>query len=422
MAVTSPVPGRLSVFSNVAAASWALFSGIALFMLGNGLQGSLIGIRSENAAFSDLSIGLIMSAYFLGILVGSPAASRALSSVGHIRVFAALASMASAAALIYLLAVNPITWTLMRFATGFCMAGLYVVAESWINDMATNATRGRMLAVYMVVSMGGFAGGQQLLNLADPSGFELFVLASILISLALVPVSLSARSAPPTRIPTAMSVRKLMAIVPTGVVISLLVGVANGVVVGLGAVYATRVGLAPGQVALFVGAPYLGGVAGQIPVGAVADLVPRRAIIVVLALAATAASYALLSAPVGSLESYGLMFLIGCSTFPLYSMGIAYTNDWIEPEQILGATAALVTSNAIGAVIGPLAASVTMSSFGADQYFVALAVIHGVIAGYTLFRIVVQSEVPQARRFVLFPARATVAAVALLRSRNRKRR
>ncbi len=391
-------------------------------MLGNGLQGSLIGIRSENADFSDLSVGLIMSAYFLGILIGSPAASRALSSVGHIRVFAALASIASAAALAYLLAVHPVTWTLMRFATGFCMAGLYVVAESWINDMATNATRGRMLAVYMVVSMGGFAGGQQLLNVADPSGFELFVLASILISLALVPVSLSARSAPPTRIPTPMSLKKLMAIVPTGVVVAMLVGVANGAVVGLGAVYATRVGLEPGQVALFVGAPYLGGVAGQIPVGAVADVLPRRLLIVLLALGATAATVGLLTVPIGSAAAYGLMFLVGCCTFPLYSMTIAYTNDWIEPEQILGASAALVTTNAIGAVVGPLITSLLMSLYGANQYFVALAVIHGVIAIYTLFRMIVQTDVPETRDFVLFPARATVSAVSLLRNRTRGRK
>ncbi len=391
-------------------------------MLGNGLQGSLIGIRSENADFSDLSIGLIMSAYFLGILIGSPSASRALRSVGHIRVFAALASIASAAALAYLLAVHPVTWTLMRFATGFCMAGLYVVAESWINDMATNATRGRMLAVYMVVSMGGFAGGQQLLNVADPSGFELFILASILISLALVPVSLSARSAPPTRIPTPMSLRKLLGIVPTGVVVGMLVGVANGAVVGLGAVYATRVGLEPGQVALFVGAPYLGGVAGQVPVGAVADILPRRFLIVVLALGATATSAGLLNAPVGSASAYGLMFLVGCCTFPLYSMAIAYTNDWIEPEQILGASAAMVTTNAIGAVIGPLVTSFLMSVYGANQYFVALVVIHGAIAAYTLFRMVVQSEVPEAKAFILFPARASVSAVSLLRNRTRNRR
>ncbi len=391
-------------------------------MLGNGLQGSLIGIRSENSAFSDLSIGLIMSAYFLGILVGSPSAGRALTSVGHIRVFAALASMASAAALAYLLAVHPVTWTLMRFATGFCMAGLYVVAESWINDMATNATRGRLLALYMVVSMGGFAGGQQLLNLADPSGFELFILASILISLALVPVSLSARSAPPTRIPTPMSLRKLAAIVPTGIVVALLVGVANGAVVGLGAVYATRVGLSPSQVAFFVGAPYLGGVAGQVPVGAVADRVPRRALIVILAVGAAAAAAGLLTVAIGSLAAYGLMFAIGCCTFPLYSMAIAYTNDWIEPEQIMGASAALVTTNAIGAVVGPLVTSLLMSLYGPNQYFVSLAVIHAVIAGYTLFRMVVQSDVPETRDYVSFPSRATVAAVSLLRNRGRSRR
>lgn len=415
------VLGPLIPAARTAAATWALFAGLALMMVGNGLQSSLVGIRSETEGFSSLAIGAVMTAYFLGIFVGTRAATRALTSVGHIRVFAALASMASAAALVYLVAVHPVSWTLMRFATGFCMAGLYVVAESWINDMATNANRGRLLAVYMVISMGGFAGGQFLLNVADPSGFELFVMASVLISLSLVPTSLSASTAPPSQVPEPMSLGALATIVPTGIVVALLVGMANGALIGMGAVYATQVGLSPAQVSLFMGAPMVGGVLGQFPVGAVSDRISRRIIIFALGLVATLAAIGLMMVDPGSPTSYGLMFTIGACTFPLYSMAIAYTNDWLRPEQMLGASAALVRVNAVGSMTGPFLATGLIAAFGPSQYFMSLAITHGAIAVFLVYRMVSQSgrPIPAPTNFLPFPGRATAVVITAALRRPR---
>jgi MFS family permease len=421
MAEETAQPGPLIDATHPAAAAWALFTGIGLMMIGNGLQGTLVGIRSEQAGFDTNVIGLVMSGYFVGILVGSRAAMKALTSVGHIRVFAALASIASTSTLIYLITTDPVAWGLMRFATGFCMAGLYIVAESWINDLATNANRGRLLAFYMVVSMGGFALGQLLLNLADPSGIELFLVSSVLISLALVPISLSASSTPPALAPTAMSVRDLAAIVPTGIVVSVLVGMANGALLGMGAVYATQVGFSATQVSLFMGAPMIGGVVGQFPVGLLADRVPRRAMMIALGSIAAAAAAVLLVVDPASAVGYGLMFVIGACTFPLYSLAIAYTNDWITPDQMLGASAALVTTNGVGAVAGPFLATFLMSSFGPTQYFVSLIVTHAAVSGYVIFRVVAHSgtRIPTPRGFRPFPARASAAAVYLLPRRSR---
>jgi len=253
--------------SNIAAATWALFTGICLLAIGNGLQGSVLGIRSEIEGFSTLAIGMVMTFYFVGFLAGSSAATKALTSVGHIRVFAALASLASTAALVHAIAIHPVTWAMMRFTTGLCMAGLYVVAESWINDLATNKSRGRLLAIYMVVTMGGYGAGQLLLNVASPEGFELFVVSSVLISLSLVPVSLSAKSSPPASVPEAMPFKKLLSIVPTGIAVALCVGSAHGTLIGMGAVYAARSGLDPSQVAIFVAAPMIGGLVLQLPIG-----------------------------------------------------------------------------------------------------------------------------------------------------------
>lgn len=414
-------PGPLISHSNTAAASWALFTGIALLMVGNGLQGSLLGIRSEYEGFSTAATGLVMTSYFVGFLAGSRAAIRALRTVGHIRVFAALASMASTATLVHALTITPITWGLMRFTTGLCMAGLYVVAESWINDLATNATRGRLLAIYMVVTMGGVASGQFLLNVADPRGFELFIIASVLVSLSLVPVSLSGRSAPPTRIAEPMSIAELFSIVPTGLTISALVGMAHGSLFGMGAVYAAQAGLAPSQIAVFMGAPMVGGVVLQFPIGYLSDRVPRRGVMLAVAIAATLSAGLLLVAEPASLVSYVLMFLVGGFSFPLYSLGIAYTNDWIRPEQAMGASSSLVTTNGIGAIIGPIMSAALILFFGTSMFFVALVLTHGAIAIYLAYRIVFREALPMSRqgRFQPISSRAS-AGIASLATRRRK--
>ncbi len=416
-------PGPLVQSSNnPALASWALFTGIALVMLGNGLQGTLLGVRSELEGFSALASGAIMAAYFAGFLIGGRSASRALTLVGHIRVFAALASMASASALVHALAVHPVSWFLMRFTTGLCMAGLYVVAESWINDLATNATRGRLLAIYMVISMGGMAAGQSLLTVADPSAADLFLVASVLVSRSLVPVALSASGAPPTAVPETMSLRDLVAQVPTGVTVSVLVGLAHGALMGMGAFYATRAGLSPSRVALFMGAPMAGGVVFQWPIGALSDRFPRRAVMLVVAIAATATSALLLAVDDGGFAAIIAMVALGGLSFPLYSLGIAYTYDWIRPEQALGASAALVTMNGIGATFGPLVAAGLILGLGTRMFFLSLVLAHGVIAVYLTWRVAFRDALPRSRQgsFIAVPSRASAMAMVVLGRRRRR--
>lgn len=404
------------------AASWALFTGLGLVMVGNGLQGSLLGIRSELEGFSALVSGAIMAAYFVGFLAGSRSAARALKLVGHIRVFAALASMASASTLVHALAVDPVSWWLMRFTTGLCMAGLYVVVESWINDLATNANRGRMLAIYMVVSMGGMAGGQFLLNLADPAGPDLFLVASVLVSLSLVPVMLSARATPPTVSPVSMSIGELRRLVPSGPPISLLVGLGQGAMWGMGAFYATRAGLGPGRTAVFVGAPMAGGVALQWPIGMLSDRLPRRAVMVAVAATATGAATLLLALPAGGPAAVATMFALGGLSYPLYSLAIAYTNDWLRPEQMMGASASLITMNGVGATFGPILAALAMATIDDRGYFLTMALAHGAIALHLGYRALFRAALPRSRQgpFVPVPARASAMASMVLGRRRRQ--
>ena len=182
----------LSIISN----SWALFLGMGLLMLGNGLQATLLGVRASIEDFGRTITGVVMSGYFIGLIAGCSIVPKIVNRVGHVRTFGALASLASTSILLQAIYVTPWFWWAMRFVTGFAYAGIYIVAESWINEASENGTRGKLLSFYMLVSLGGVAGGQMLLNIAPPSGFELFVLVSLLISLAVIPILLSTARAP----------------------------------------------------------------------------------------------------------------------------------------------------------------------------------------------------------------------------------
>ena len=176
--------------------TWSIFLGFGFLMLGNGLQGTLTGWRATYEGFDTITTGLIMTSYYIGFLVGPIITPKFVKNVGHIRVFAALASMASAAVLIQILFISPLIWSGMRFLTGLCFAGTFVIVESWLNTRSDNLSRGRILSIYMIIAYLSLAGGQWLLNVADPTHFSLFLMASILLSLSLVPVLVSRVQAP----------------------------------------------------------------------------------------------------------------------------------------------------------------------------------------------------------------------------------
>lgn len=415
-AVITPTPE----LSATKAASALLF-GMALLMIGNSLGGSVIGIRAELESFNGIATGVIMAAYFGGFLVGSRVAIRLLGSVGHVRVFAALASLASTVALIQAIAVVPYVWGPGRFITGACMAGLYVVAESWLNDIATPETRGRILAAYMIVSMGGVAIGQALLITASPLEVTLFIVASVLISIAVLPISLSTTSAPPITTPEPMSLRELIKTVPTGTVSMFLVGTSAGVLFGMGAVFATRSGFTGNQTALFLFAPIAGSVVFQFPLGILSDRVPRRGLLGVVA--SSASIVALLMTTLNPASALGtvVMFVLGGLMFPLYSLAIAYTNDWIPNSKMVATSSSLVMINGAGAVIGPL---LTAGLFIiTDQaFFILLATTHGLMAAYIGYRVMVKDALPMERQrpWVPISSRATSAISVLAKPVRRK--
>ncbi|MYJ14788.1 MAG: MFS transporter [Acidimicrobiia bacterium] len=378
-------------------------------MVGNGLQGSVLGVRAELEGFGFAVTGGVMASYFVGFLFGTAVAVRFVAAVGHIRVFTALASLASSAAVLHAVWVHPAAWALLRLTFGLCMAGLYVVAESWLNDMATNANRGRVLAGYMVVMLGGLGSGQLLLSGGDPASFELFVVVSVLISLALVPVALSATTSAPQVVIEPLPLRQLLATMPTGAVTALLTGAAHGTLLSLAAVYGSSEGLSDGRIALFTAVAPLGAVAFQLPIGALSDRFSRRGVLGVTAVGAAAAAAGSLLAEPGSAPSLALMFLFGGFTFPLHSLAVALTVDRVAPSQITSASATLARITGTGAAIFPAVTGAVMGAAGTAAFFVALAAVHALIAGYVGYRVVTHPTIPAAEQtdYLCVPARGT---------------
>ena len=402
--------------------AWALLLGLVFFMLGNGLQGTLLGVRASLEGFSTQTTGIVMTGYYVGFLIGSIVGPKLVKNVGHIRVFAALASIFSAAMLLHSLFVEPLTWFAIRVLSGFCVAGLYIVVESWLNDTATNRTRGQLLSVYMVIVLGGMAAGQFLLNLASPSGFELFIVLSVLVSLSLVPIALSVSRAPQFDTPTHVSWRSIYKSSPLGLVGCLIVGMAQGALLGMGAVYAREMGMGLADVSVFMATALVGGMVLQWPVGKLSDLFDRRVVLTVVTLLAAVAAAA--GALVGAHSTVFLLvavFFFGGLSFPVYSLCIAHTNDHLQPEQMVAASSNLILAASIGSIVGPTLAAALMSLAGASGFFWFMAAVHTAIGLFAIYRMTRRPSVPVEKQtdYQWMPARSTPFAESITSAKIR---
>ncbi|MDP6690679.1 MAG: MFS transporter [Alphaproteobacteria bacterium] len=368
--------------------SWALFLGLGLIMLGNGLQGSLLGLRASLEGFGVTTTGLVMSGYFIGLLIGAIIVPKFVARVGHIRSFGAMASLASTSILLHAVIIDPWVWWSMRFVTGIAYAGLYIVAESWLNDASENETRGQLLSFYMLISLGGMAGGQFMLNIASPSSYELFVLISVLVSIAVIPILLSVSRAPDFNTSESVGVRQLYQVSPLGVFGMGVNGAMMGAIFGMGAVYAAEIGLSVRQISLFMGAIVLGGAFLQYPIGKASDVIGRRWVIIATC-AAGAAVAVIAPGFAGGIAGNGwslylVIALIGGLSTPLYALCTAHTNDYLNPSQMVAASGALVLTAAVGSSLGAPIAALAMDLAGPDGFFHTIA---GAMALLCLFAV-----------------------------------
>ena len=377
------------------AATWTLLLGMALLMLGAGLQGTLVGLRASLEGFPTLLAGIMLAAYYLGYMAGSVMTPGLVNSVGHVRVFAALTSLASVLILLQGVFVAPLPWTLVRILFGFCFAGIYVVAESWLNGRVDNEHRGLLLSIYMLVCYGGLGLGQLLLNVADPRSTLLFILVSILISIAMVPMALTPSSAPEITVPVRVSPRALFRRSPLGVAGVAIAGAVSGCLFSLGALYANGEGFSTFEVSLFMAVAVLAGCVTQLPIGRISDRMDRRKVVIAICvLAAICAMGAWWLADISRLLFFTMVAAYGGTSLTLYSLSSAHVNDHVPADEKLGASSTLILVNGAGAFIAPIVVAAVMEVVGNDTFLPLLAVMHVLLAVYAMFRMKRRAAVP----------------------------
>ena len=381
--------------------SWALFTGYGILIIAHGLQGNLLGVRTVIEEFSFVATGSMMSGYFIGYFVGANIVPNLVSKVGHIRIFAAFASMASLSILIHSVFVDPIIWTLGRFLTGVSMIGIFIVVESWLNDRANNRTRGQVLSLYMFITFIGLSIGVLLLNFNSPERYEPFILVSVLLSVALIPILLTKRKPPKFKKIGSIKIKELYKISPLGTLSMFCTGFIHSTIFTLGAVYAATMNFTIFEISLFLFLITVSGALFQWPIGYYSDRTDRRLIIIACAFISAIFCFLAVTASGTSLQnmylatSIGmdkLMFFIFVTLYagfalPLFTLNLAYVNDFIAKEKFVAAGAGLQIIFSLGAMGGPILCSLFMNFYGSNGFFVFLGIFHLIIGLFGMYRI-----------------------------------
>ena len=381
--------------------SWALFTGYFVLMVAHGFQGNLLGVRSVIEEFNFIATGAMMSGYFVGYFAGANIIPKLVGKVGHIRIFAAFASTASLSILIHAIFVNPITWTLGRFITGFSIVAIFIVMESWLNDRANNRTRGQLLSIYMFITLIGISLGTLLLNFSSPEKYEPFILISLLLSVALVPILLVKKKAPKFKKLGFIDIKGLYKTSPLATVSMFCTGIIHSALFSLGAVYAAAMNFTIFEISLLLFIVTVSGGIFQWPVGYYSDKSDRRIIIIFCTFFAALFSFLSILASGTTLENMYLatsvgidkiMFFIYVALYagmciPLFTLNLAYVNDYISKEKFVAAGGGMQIIFGIGAMTGPFLCSLLMSKYGTNGFFVHLLFFHLIIGLFGLYRI-----------------------------------
>tara|TARA_B110001452_G_scaffold1470_1_gene1293 strand:+ start:471 stop:1778 length:1308 start_codon:yes stop_codon:yes gene_type:complete len=404
--------------------SWALFLGMGFLMMAYGFQGSLLGVRAVQEEFSLTSTGFMMSGYFVGYFIGASTIPSLISRVGHIRVFAAFASLASLVILVHSVFINPLVWFFLRVLTGISMVCIYTVAESWLNDRSSNKNRGSVLSIYMVILYGAMGIGMFLLNFSSPKNFQPFILVSIITSVALIPILLTKKKPPTFKKIKAMSLKEVYDASPFGMVSSLFYGTIQSALFTLLAVYAASMNFTIFEISLVTFLLAVSGAISQFPIGKLSDMYDRRKVIVFATFAAS--GFAILTLLVsrqiylpGNLATsktwfYVFLILFSFCSLPMFSLILAHTNDYIPKEKFVAAGAGLQFIFGLGAMSGPFLCSIFMNIVGSNGFFVFLFIFHTIIGLFGLYRMRVRESVDNPdSQFVAMPQTITPAGIEL---------
>ena len=390
--------------------SWALFIGYGVIMVSHGFQGNLLGIRAILENFNFIATGTMMSGYFVGYFVGANMIPNLVSKVGHIRVFAAFASMASLSSLIHALFVDPIVWTLARFLTGFSMIGILIIVESWLNDRATNKTRGKVLSLYMFFTFFAFTIGNLLLNISSPNSYEPFILISLLFSVALIPILLTKRKPPTFKKTSSIRIKELLKISPFGSFSMFCTGFIFAAMFAMLSVYAVTMNLTVFEISILLVGTTLAGAIFQWPIGYLSDKYDRRVIVIgccissfifgVLSIMSSGIYFESLVAEEmvrfnyfssdGNMNKTNLfifIILLSGMTLPMFALNLALVNDYIPKEKFVAAGAGLNIIFGLGAMAGPIICSILMSLLGPNGFFIHLFIFLLAIIFFGIYRV-----------------------------------
>ncbi|HKX75114.1 MAG TPA: MFS transporter [Acidimicrobiia bacterium] len=380
-----------------------LLAAMTVLMVGSGLLGTVLGIRASLEGFPTTVIGVVMSCYYVGFLVGCVVAPRALARFGRVPLFAVLALLSAVNAVAYPLWPSPGAWSLIRALTGLATAGLFVVAESWLASTGDATVRGRLLAVYLLVVNAGYGVGQGLLGLGSPAEAGLFLVAAALLAVSILPL-IKVRSSAATRVSHGhLPVRELFARAPLGLATSFVTGIGVGAILGIGAAYATQVGMSVGRVGLFVGAAMAGGIVLQWPMGYASDRLNRRHVIIAASIAGGAIALSGVTADPLSAWPLWAMFGFTAFSFPLYSLAISHVNDALTPEKVVPAAAVLLGAYGSGTLLGPIATSLAMDRLGPEAFWLIAGAGHVLLGVYGLYRLLKRRRMMQAHHLPPLP-------------------
>ena len=387
--------------------SWALFLGYGIIILAHGFQGNLLGIRAVIENFNIIATGALMSGYFVGYFVGANVVPNLVGKVGHIRVFAAFASTASLSILLHSLIVDPYVWILGRFITGFSIISIFVVVESWLNDRATNKTRGKVLSVYMIITFIGIGLGVLLLNFNNPKNYEPFILVSLLLSVALVPILLTKRKPPTFKKISYIKIKELYKISPLGTFSMFCTGFIHPVIFTLGAVYGALMNFSILEISMYLFLITISGAIFQWPIGYLSDRFGRRIILIITTLIGSILSilcfFSVSESPdfinlskdwkiiLQHVTNHRMLFYIFISLYagmclPLFSLNLAYVNDFLPKEKFVSAGAGMQIIFGLSAMVAPFLCSFFMKNFGPNGLFIYLFIFHVAIGLFGIYR------------------------------------
>lgn len=399
--------------TTVMRSTWPLLLGVLFLMVGNGMHGTLLGIRGGMEGIGTFHMSVVMAGYYGGFLLGSLTVPSIIHNVGHVRVFAALGSMISAILVLFAIGPNWISWTILRFLIGFCFCGVYITAESWLNEASTNDNRGKTLAAYMVVQLLGIVSAQALLNIGDPGSFLLFAIPSVLVSLAFTPILLTDRPAPKFETIKRMSFRRLYEASPLGCVGIFLMGGVFAALAGMSSVWGAAIGLSVAQISLYVAAIYTGGLILQYPLGWVSDRVDRRKMVLILAaIGALTTIFVVLVQP-GTMVLALAGAILGGVAHPIYAMLLAYTNDYLDQSDMAAASAGLLFIYGLGSMGGPMITGWLMGLLGPDGYWIYMGMLFMAVTGYAGWRMTQRAALTPAEQsnFAVIGTNTTALAV-----------